>query len=71
MRHGGKVRTGAAVRGIARRDDGVVLTLDGKDERFDAVIVAVAPHQLATALGAAAERDAAWRTSSTEVAALT
>ena len=41
-RHGGTVRTGVAVRGVARRDDGVALNLDGDDETFDAAIIAVA-----------------------------
>ena len=68
-RHGGTIRTGAAVRSVARRDDGVVLNVDGQDETFDAAIVAVAPHQLSAAVGA--EADDAWREPLALVAALT
>ena len=69
MRHGGKVRTGTAVRGIAQRKGEVVLTIDAQDESFDAAIVAVAPHQLAAAVGSGI--DDAWRTPLAQVAALT
>ena len=68
-RHGGAVRTGLAVRGVARSGDGVTLDVGGTAERFDAAVIAVAPHQLASTLGAQA--DAEWRTPLEQVAALT
>jgi len=70
-RHGGDVRSGVAVRGIAPRDGGVVLNLDGNSEPFAAAIVAVAPHQLATALGANGAANDAWRAPLAQVEALT
>ena len=70
-RHGGSVRTGVTVRGIGHRDGGVVLDVDGQSEAFDAAIVAVAPHQLATALGVGGAADPEWRAPLANVAALT
>jgi len=70
-RHGGAVRMGVAVRGVARRDGGVTLNLDGNPEAFTAAILAVAPHQLATALGAEGGADEAWRAPLAQVEALT
>jgi len=70
-RHGGAVRTGLAVRGIVRSGDGVVLDAGGASETFDAAIVAVAPHQLASSVGAGAQADAAWQMPLAQVAALT
>jgi squalene-associated FAD-dependent desaturase len=70
-RHGGTIRTGAAVRSTVRRDGGVVLSIDGNDEAFDASIVAVAPHQLAAAVGESGIADDAWREPLAQVAALT
>ena len=62
---------GVAVRGVARRDGGVTLNLDGNPEAFTAAILAVAPHQLATALGADGGADEAWRAPLAQVEALT
>jgi squalene-associated FAD-dependent desaturase len=70
-RHGGNVRTGLAVRGIVRTGDGISVGAGGTQETYDAAVVAVAPHQLAAALGAGAELDAAWRAPLAQVAALT
>src|SRR5262245_11548065 len=69
-RHGGVVRTGVPVRGVVRSGDGVVLDLGGASETFDAVVVAVAPHQLASTLGSGAEADNAWHEPLAQVAAL-
>lgn len=70
-RHGGAVRTGITVRGVVRSGDGVVLDLAGSaPETFDAAVVAVAPHQLASTLGSGAQVDDAWREPLTQVAAL-
>jgi squalene-associated FAD-dependent desaturase len=49
--HGGTVRCGVAVRGIANEGGGVALGIGAAAERFDAAIVAVGPHQLAPTLG--------------------
>jgi squalene-associated FAD-dependent desaturase len=70
MRHGGAVRTGVAVRRVARREGGVALNLDGNDETFDAAIIAVAPHQLAAAIGDGAGAEAAWQEPLAQVGAL-
>jgi len=70
-RHGGSVRTGAAVRGLVRTGDGVEIDVGGVRETFDAAVVAVAPHQLAATLGAGAQMDAAWHAPLSQVAALT
>jgi squalene-associated FAD-dependent desaturase len=65
---GGDVRTGATVRGIARSGERVDLLMGPGPESFDAAIVAVGPHQLATTLGDATD-DAAWRASLDAVSA--
>jgi len=70
MRHGGAVRTGVAVRRVARRERGVTLNLDGNDETFDAAIIAVAPHQLAAAIGDGAGAEDAWQEPLAQVGAL-
>jgi predicted NAD/FAD-binding protein len=49
--HGGAVRCGVAVRGIANEGDHVSLGVGAAAERFRAAIVAVGPHQLAATLG--------------------
>jgi squalene-associated FAD-dependent desaturase len=69
-RHGGTVRTGVAVRSVSRDGRGVALNLDGRDETFDAAIIAVAPHQLAAAIGDGVHADDAWRQPLAQVAAL-
>jgi len=71
VRHGGAVRTGVAVRRVVRRDDGVTLSFDDDAETFDAAIIAVAPHQLATAIGDGAGNEEAWHAPLAQVAALT
>ncbi len=50
-RRGGMVRTGAAVRAIEPRATGIDVALGAERQSFDAAIIAVGPHQLATALG--------------------
>jgi len=70
VRHGGAVRTGVAVRRVVRHERGVALNVDGNDENFDAAIVAVAPHQLAAAIGDGASADAAWQEPLAQVASL-
>ena len=70
MRHGGSVRMGVPVRRVARRDGGIALNLDGNDEGFDAAIVAVAPHQLAAAIGDGAGAEAQWQEPLAQIAAL-
>jgi len=49
--HGGAVRCGVTVRGIANEDGYVLLGIGAAAERFSAAIVAVGPHQLAATLG--------------------
>ena len=49
--HGGAVRCGVTVRGIANEGDHVSLGVGAAAERFRAAIVAVGPHQLAATLG--------------------
>lgn len=46
-RHGGEVRMGCRVLGIRQLDDGARIVLRDGEERFDAVILAVAPQHLA------------------------
>src|SRR5215831_2617988 len=70
-RHGGAVRIGLAVRGVVRSGDGVVLDVGGASETFDAAVIAVAPHQLASTVGAGAQADEAWREPLAQVSALT
>lgn len=70
LRHGGAVRTGVAVRRVVCREGGVALNLDGSDETFDAAIIAVAPHQLAAAIGDGAGAEVAWQQPLAQVAAL-
>ena len=53
-----------------RHERGVALNVDGNDETFDAAIVAVAPHQLAAAIGDGASADAAWQEPLAQVASL-
>jgi len=48
---GGSVRLRTAARVAAIADDGVSLEVAGSRERHDAVVVAVGPHQLASAIG--------------------
>ena len=43
---GGEIRKSAMVNGIAARADGVILRIGYSEEQFDAVVLAVAPHQL-------------------------
>jgi squalene-associated FAD-dependent desaturase len=70
-RHSGSIRTGVAVRGVAADGRGVALSLDGSGETFDAAIIAVAPHQLATTIGADAAASDEWREALAQVGALT
>src|SRR4030095_7641704 len=70
MRHGGAVRTGVAVRRVARRDGGVALNLDGNDEAFDAAIIAVAPHQLTATIGDGDGAEEQWQGPLAQVDAL-
>ena len=49
--HGGEVRCGVSVRGIANEGHHVSLGIGTAAERFRAAIVAVGPHQLAPTLG--------------------
>jgi squalene-associated FAD-dependent desaturase len=49
--HGGAVRRGVTVRGIANQGGVVALGIGAAAERFRAAIVAVGPHQLAPTLG--------------------
>ena len=65
---GGSVRTGTTVRGIARTGERIEVTTGAGTESFDAVVVAVGPHQLATMLGPSSE-DPAWRAPLAAVAA--
>jgi squalene-associated FAD-dependent desaturase len=44
---GGEIRAGSTIRRVAATDDAIVLTSGYTDERFDAVVVAVGPHQVA------------------------
>jgi squalene-associated FAD-dependent desaturase len=48
---GGEVRSGVAVTALTQRGDNIELTVGYATERFDAVVVAVGPHQLARLLG--------------------
>ena len=57
---GGIVRIGAGVRGVARGDAGIALQIGTQTEIFDAVIVAVGPHQLAATIGTEASGQSAW-----------
>ncbi len=57
----GTVRTGITVRGIERAGDVIELRIGTRVETFAAVVVAVAPHQLAATVGEAAAADAVWR----------
>jgi squalene-associated FAD-dependent desaturase len=43
---GGEIRKSAMVNGIAARADGVTLRIGYSEEQFDAVVLAVGPHQL-------------------------
>ena len=65
---GGSVRTGITVRGIARVGERIEVNTGADAESFDAAVVAVGPHQLATMLGTASE-DPAWRAPLAAVAA--
>jgi hydroxysqualene dehydroxylase len=51
IRHGGVVRTGATVRAIEPRVSGVGVRIGTDLRSFDATIIAVGPHQLATTIG--------------------
>lgn len=44
---GGEIRKSATVNGLATRAGGVILRIGYSEERFDAAILAVGPHQLA------------------------
>ncbi len=61
LQRGGVVRSGVAVRLIGRTGDAVALRMGAEVASYSATIVAVAPHQLATTVGAAAANDEAWR----------
>jgi len=54
IRHGGVVRTGATVRALELRASGVGVRVDADLRLFDAAVIAVGPHQLATTIGDAA-----------------
>lgn len=69
VRHRGTVRTGVTLRGVGERPGGVALDVGAATEVFDAVIVAVGPHQLAVALGPEAAATQAWREPLAQVAA--
>ena len=45
-KRGGQVRLGQRVKNIIPADDGFLLSSDGDPEQFDALILAVGPHQL-------------------------
>lgn len=47
---GGAVRNGSTISEVAPLDDGVAVTIGTQRERFDAVIIAVGPHQLGALL---------------------
>ncbi|MEO8304416.1 MAG: hydroxysqualene dehydroxylase HpnE [Betaproteobacteria bacterium] len=66
---GGIVRLGVTVRAIARDGIGAALAIGERTETFDAVIVAVGPHQLAATLGEDAARDSAWGPALAQVSA--
>src|SRR6266536_46284 len=51
IRHGGMVCTGTTVRAIAPRASGVGVRVGADWRSFDAAIIAVGPHQLATTVG--------------------
>jgi len=61
VQRGGVVRRGVAVRVIGRTGDAVALRMGAEVANYSAAIVAVAPQQLATTVGAAAASDDAWR----------
>ena len=61
VQRGGVVRSGVAVRVIGRTGDAVALRMGADVANYAATIVAVAPQQLATTVGAAAASDDAWR----------
>ena len=66
---GGVVRPATTVRSLSPRDAGIVVELATGGEAYSAAIVAVGPHQLATALGDRATRDPAWRDALAQVGA--
>ncbi len=59
--YGGSVRQGIVVRAIDGRDDGVRVHAGETYDTFAAAVVAVGPHQLRRAIGAATADDDAWR----------
>jgi hydroxysqualene dehydroxylase len=59
---GGEIRAGTTVGRLLATDDGIVLTAGYTDERFDAAIVAVGPHQVARLLDASTAVAAVART---------
>jgi hypothetical protein len=61
VRRGGVVRCGIAVRVIGRTGDAVALSVGADAASFAAAIVAVGPHQLATAVGPATASEDTWR----------
>ena len=73
--NGGEARTGTTVRRVTAGAAGVVVQTDRGDERFAGAIVAVAPHQLAAAVGPASEAPgghhdgAPWRAALAQVSA--
>ncbi len=69
VRRGGVVRPGVTVRSVAPARQGVAIGVGVGTEAYDAVIVAVGPHQLATALGTGAASDAPWRAPLAQIAA--
>src|SRR5262249_52276948 len=60
-RHGGTSHIGAAVEHIGRDGDSVAIATAAATERFDAAVIAVGPHQLASTLGETAAASAPWR----------
>ena len=69
--HGGTVRTGVTIRGVAGHARGVELDLSGVSETYDAAVIAVGPHQLLATLGPDAASEAAWRDPLSRIEALT
>lgn len=59
--HDGVVLQGVGVRAIAFQGARQLLHTANGDESFDALVVAVGPHQLAAAIGSARAGDAPWR----------
>ena len=68
---GGSVRSGIAVRAIDEVTGGVALGIGTDVETFAAAIVAVGPHQLADAVGAAALTRGTFRDPLARIAAFT